>query len=526
MTDCGPMTVRSRTWAWSPTIASSPRTEPAYTTAFAHTVTRTPIRSGVRFSCCVADVRASRGTFPSTAFISTTDASPIRVPSSTTTFGPNSTPSPRWTSSPMQSARALFAGRSIPLPPRRFLCADARDARAPCLVQRLLQPLEHAHDAQAALAVRQRPAALAHARDEVLALQPQRLVVRHPRRPDVARARDVLAVGVGLLVEALVVDGDLALRVHVVERRHALRAHDREAALLVRVEPRQVQVGGDARREAHEREDDVLDALAHVGLAAGVELVGLLVGEMEEHRDVVRAEAPQRVLLRAQLAQVQPVAVDVVDVAELARVGDLLEPVHAGVVLEQVADHEDPARRARRLARPLGVGDRLGERLLDEAVLARLEDAHGELGMRRDRRGEDGRVARRVGEQVVEVAGEPRAGVARGEPRADVRVAVAAPAQVGAGQRVEVAREVRAPVAEPDDAEAHLPVGHSRTAARVPWRVMPRRSRTCGARSTIASWSTSGWAVTITARSVPSSASSNVTLRRSNSTSSGTCGSW
>src|SRR4051794_13103662 len=373
MTDCGPMTVRSRTWAWSPTIASSPRTEPAYTTAFAHTVTRTPIRSGVRFSCCVAEVRASRGILPRTAFISTTDASPMRVPSSTTKFGPNSTPSPRWTSSPMQSAPALFAGRSIPLPPRRFLCADARDAGAPCLVERLLQPFEDAHDAQAALAVGQRPAALAHARDEVLALQPQRLIVRHARRPDVARARDVLAVGVGLLVEALVVHRDLALRVHVVERRHPLRADHRETPLLVRVEPRQVQVRGDPRREAHEREDDVLDALAHVGLAARVELVGLLVGEVQQHRDVVRAQAPQRVLLRAQLPEVQPVSVDVVDVAELARPGDLLEFVYARVVLQQMPDHQDPAGRARRLARALGVGGGLRERLLYEAVLARLE---------------------------------------------------------------------------------------------------------------------------------------------------------
>src|SRR3954452_22211722 len=211
------------------------------------------MRSGVRFSAAVADVLANRGTLPSTAFISTTDASPIRVPSSTTTFGPNSTPSPRWTSSPMHSARALFAGRSIPLPlVGNESGPDAGHADTPGLVERLLEPLEHAHDPQAALAVRQRPATLAHAVDEVLALEAQRLVVGHPWRPDVARARDVLAVGVGLLVEALVVDGDLPLGVHVVERRHPPRPDDRETPLLVRIEPRQVQVRGDARREAHE----------------------------------------------------------------------------------------------------------------------------------------------------------------------------------------------------------------------------------------------------------------------------------
>src|SRR3954470_15943707 len=144
----------------------------------AQTVTRTPSRSAGCDSSAVADVRASRGTLPSTAPTSTTEASPMRVPSSTTTFGPNSTPSPRWTSSHRISPRALFAGRSISRLPRGS-GPDAGHAGPPRLVERLLQPLEHAYDAQTALAVGQRPPPLAHARDEVLALEAQRLVVGH-----------------------------------------------------------------------------------------------------------------------------------------------------------------------------------------------------------------------------------------------------------------------------------------------------------------------------------------------------------
>src|SRR3954465_6093461 len=214
------------------------------------------MRSGARFSSGVADVRARRGTFPSTAPISTTDASPIRVPCSTTTFGPNSTPSPRLTSSPTHSPRALFAGRSIHSPSsettsvrrprarrrrggtRRATAAGPRGRARPA------PPSRRPRAARApppALAVGGRRAPIAHGRDEVLALEPQRLVVRHARGPDVARARDVLAVGVRLLVEALVVDGPLPLGVHVVERRHPPRPDDREAAFLVRVEPREVQ---------------------------------------------------------------------------------------------------------------------------------------------------------------------------------------------------------------------------------------------------------------------------------------------
>ena len=97
-----------------------------------------------------------------------------------------------------------------------------------------------------------------------------------------------------------------------------LRADDGEAALLVRVEPAQVQVRGEARGKAQEREHDVLDAVAHVALAARCELAGLLAGEREHDRHVVRAEAPERVLVGAQLAEVQAVAVDVAQLAELA----------------------------------------------------------------------------------------------------------------------------------------------------------------------------------------------------------------
>src|SRR3954468_20883470 len=92
------------------------------------------------------------------------------------------------------------------------------------LLQRLLQSLEDAHDAQAAVAVGHRSLAVAHALGEVPALDPQRLLVRHTRAPHVARARDVLAVGRVVLVEALVVDDQLLLELHVVEGGHLVRA--------------------------------------------------------------------------------------------------------------------------------------------------------------------------------------------------------------------------------------------------------------------------------------------------------------
>ena len=304
-----------------------------------------------------------------------------------------------------------------------------------------------------------------------------------------------------------------------------MRADDREAALLVRVEPRQVQVRRQAGREAQEAEDDVLDARAHVALADGVHLVRLLARQVQQHRHVVRAEAPERVLVRAQLAQVEAVAVDVVDVAELAGVGDLLQLLEPGWYSSRWPDHQHPARLRGRRDHALGVGRRLRQRLLDEAVLAGRQHALGQLGVGRHRRGDHDRVELGVGQQLVEVGGQrARSGNAsaqraRGPPSASQiqRSSVA-------GQAVEVARQVRAPVAEADDARpAPALRAHRRTrfAASMP-RVTPRKSTTSGAPATTASTSRPGWAVTITAQSAPSSASSSGSESSSKSGSRGT----
>ena len=146
--------------------------------------------------------------------------------------------------------------------------------------------------------------------------------------------------------------------------------------------------------------------------------------------------------------------VDVVDLAELARVRDRLELLDAGVVDEQVADHQDPAGLPRRRDRALGVGDVVGERLLDEAVLAGAQHALRQRPVGRDRRGQHDRVELRVAQEVVELGREAGAREGRRPALARRLRAVAAPRELAAGDRGEVAREVGPPVAEADDTDS------------------------------------------------------------------------
>ena len=156
----------------------------------------------------------------------------------------------------------------------------------------------------------------------------QGLVVRDLRAEDVARPRPPLAVARRGLPRRLLVDGHLALELHVVEDDHLLAADHGHLAHLVRVEPREVHVGDAARREAEEAEDDVLDPLLQVVHPVRDRLARLLLEEPEDDGEVVDAERPQRVLVRADHAEVLAVAVDARDLAERPLVDELLH--HAG----------------------------------------------------------------------------------------------------------------------------------------------------------------------------------------------------
>ena len=133
--------------------------------------------------------------------------------------------------------------------------------------------------------------------------------------------------------------------------------------------------------------------------------------------------------------------------------GDRLEHLDAGVVDEQVADHQDPVRRRRRGDGALGVLDRVGQRLLDQAVLAGAQDALGQRAVARDGRGEHDRVEVGIVEQVVEVGGEAGGREGRCPARAGGFGRVAAPRELAARDGGEVARQVGTPVAEADDAD-------------------------------------------------------------------------
>jgi hypothetical protein len=180
----------------------------------------------------------------------------------------------------------------------------------------------------------------------------------------------------------------------------------------------------------------------------------------------VGAKRPQRVLVGAQLAEVQAVSVDVEHAPELAGVDQLLELDDAGVVLEQMADHQRSAGALRSRHHGLGVGGRLRHRLLNEAVLARRDHLDRQCGVRRYRRRERHGVDTVVCEHLVEVGG--RAGV-REQRRDTLAVGVeriADPGELCTRECREVASDVRSPVPQAGDGDAQGAIGRHRASLR------------------------------------------------------------
>jgi hypothetical protein len=165
----------------------------------------------------------------------------------------------------------------------------------------------------------------------------------------------------------------------------------------------------------------------------------------------VDAERPERVLVLADLAEVLAVPVDVENVAELAGADQLLQANDSRVVEQEVARHQYASvlLRTRDELLDLAAGQRW--RLLDEHVLARFERALRELRVRHDRRRDNDRLQRVVGEHLVEVGRKARLRIARSEPLPLFVRKVAEPGELG--ELVEVPREVRAPIAEAREAD-------------------------------------------------------------------------
>ena len=149
----------------------------------------------------------------------------------------------------------------------------------------------------------------------------------------------------------------------------------------------------DPVRELQMRRRDVGYARMEVRAADRPHLRRRLASKRQDHREIVRRETPEDILLAADAAEIETTGIEVLNSAELAGPHKLAQFEEGWVELQQVADHHGTVRRGGDRGNSLTIRHGEGKRFLDEDMLAVAESLERHRGVplrwRRERHGID-----------------------------------------------------------------------------------------------------------------------------------------
>src|SRR4029077_9835023 len=134
---------------------------------------------------------------------------------------------------------------------------------------------------------------------------------------------------------------------------HRLRADHCQPSFPIGVEPRGEEMASKPIWKTHVKMREVAEMVEKCRpLAADFQRLGA--GDRENHRQIVRREVPERVVLGMELAEPQPMRMDVSDFAEFPAVDKLLWLLEGGMEAQHMPDHEDALAGLSRRDRAFG----------------------------------------------------------------------------------------------------------------------------------------------------------------------------
>src|SRR5262249_13822912 len=165
----------------------------------------------------------------------------------------------------------------------------------------------------------------------------------------------------------------------VVEHGHGPVADEYQLLLLEGMQPRHKDMGIDAVGKAQMRGCHIGDSTMQVASSRRPDFICQVGRHRQDHRNIGRGKAREKILLAPTLAERERIRIDVEQSAERARSGQFLELEKAGMILQQVADHQDATLRLGERAQLLRFTEVERERLLDENMLAGIEPAPNQM---------------------------------------------------------------------------------------------------------------------------------------------------
>ncbi len=125
------------------------------------------------------------------------------------------------------------------------------------------------------------------------------------------------------------------------------------------------------------KEHRVLDARLQIGLPLRRHRHRHLAQQVQNDRNVVRSQAPHHVLVLADLAQVAPLGIQVIDLAQLTTVHQFLEVRDGRVIQEQMPHHEHQIALMGQAHQRLCIFYAQGNRLFHEHVFVCFQGRPG-----------------------------------------------------------------------------------------------------------------------------------------------------
>ena len=156
----------------------------------------------------------------------------------------------------------------------------------------------------------------------------------------------------------------------IAENGHAGIADEDEALLFEGLKPTAEEVGFEAVAEVEAGEGGV-GAQSAEGVVAGAGHGNWsATGEAEQHGDVVRGQAPERVFLSADFAEIQAMRMEAEQAAEATGAREFVEAGEGGVVFEQVVHLKNAAETGGGVHEVLTLGEVEGHGFFDEEIFA------------------------------------------------------------------------------------------------------------------------------------------------------------
>src|SRR6478672_4429540 len=193
----------------------------------------------------------------------------------------------------------------------------------------------------------------------------------------------------GAAINAFVVDGDLVLR-NIIINDHLARADDDHLAHLLRVQPAYMNVCDDLPGILKAKKDNIIDAILHVSHALAANGNRLRIAKpILDDADIVRGKIPEGVDIGTDAPEIQPLAIDVTKVTQLAGINKFLHITDGRVVDEGVASHDNEISLGSTSGKFINLRNLGRQRFLHEDVFTSIEDLLGKGEVACSRSGDD-----------------------------------------------------------------------------------------------------------------------------------------